>query len=183
MRRDERLGITIGTTFGLVYVLVNAGQLPSTVALVLRVVAGLSFVGTQVALQRAVRAPVPEREGPRRRFGRGFGLVVLAEAVALFGGVQVLVRVLDAPEAGVAWVTVVVGVHFVGLAVLWREPSLHVLGGALTLAGVAGLVLAVGDAGEAAVAAVGGVVPGFVLLGGGAWAATQPLRPEVGSSA
>ena len=96
--------------------------------------------------------------------------------VALIAGVQVLARVFDAPEAGVAWVALVVGVHFHALAVLWRTASLHVLGAALACCGAVGLALAALGSGEAAIATVGGVVPGFVLLAGGAWAATERAR-------
>ena len=65
------------------------------------------------------------------------------------------------------------------LAVLWREASLHLLGGSLVLCGVVGLVLAFADAGEAAVATAGGVVPGFVLLAGSALAAGSAAKVAV----
>ena len=176
MGREQRLGLTIGTAFGLVYVLVNAGVLPAPWPLALRVVAVLAFVGVQLALQAAARRPAPDQVYRGGGFTRAYWLVVAVEAVALFGGLEVLARVFDAPEAGVAWVSVVVGVHFVALAVVWREASLHVLGAALALCGTAGLVLAATGTGDVVIATVGGVVPGFVLLAGGAWAATAGGR-------
>lgn len=175
MGRQQRLGITIGTAFGLVFVLVNAGVLPSPWPTVLRVAGALAFVGVQVALQAAARRPVPAGPGGVA-FTRGYWLVVVLEAVALVVGLQVLARVLDAGEAGVAWVSLVVGVHFFALAAVWREVSLHLLGGALAVCGAAGLLLALTGAGEAAVATVGGVAPGFVLLAGGALAAASAVR-------
>lgn len=175
MDREQRLGLTIGTSFGLVFVLVNAGELPSPWPLVLRTAGVLAFVGVQFVLHAAAQRPATDRvDGVG--LSRGFGIVVAVEVVALFGGLQVLGRVFDAPEAGVAWVSVVVGLHFVALAVVWREPSLHVVGGALTACGAAGLVLAAAGAGQAAVATVGGVVPGFLLLAGGGWATTRSGR-------
>lgn len=177
MGRDQRTGITIGTAFGLVFVLVNAGALPSPWPLVLRVAAVLAFVGLQVALQAAARRPAPDGAGGG--FTRGYWLVVAVEVVALFGGREVVVRVLDVPEAGVAWVSLVVGVHFFGLAVVWSEASLHVVGAALTVCGAVGLVLAATGAGGATVATVGGVVPGFALIAGGGVAAATSGRSPV----
>ena len=175
MGREQRLGITIGTAFGLVFVLVNAGALPAPWPLLLRMAGVLAFVGVQLALRSAARRPAPVREGGGG-FTRGYWAVVAVEVVALVAGVQVLARVLDAPEAGVAWVALVVGLHFHALAVAWRTASLHVLGAALSVCGLAGLALAPLGSSEAAIATVGGVVPGFVLLGGGAWAAAEGVR-------
>ena len=174
MGRAQRLGLTVGATFGLVFVLVNAGELPSPWPGVLRVTGVLSYVGLHLALQAAARRPAPQGTSGVR-VSRGYGIVVLVEVVALFGGLLVLARVLDLPDAGVAWVALVVGLHFVALAVVWREPSLHVLGAALTVCGAAGLGLAATGAGQAAVSTVGGVVPGFVLIAG-SWIATAPER-------
>ena len=172
---EQRLGLTIGTVFGLVFVLVNAGELPSPWPLALRAAGVAALVGFLLALRTAARRPVTGRSGDVG-FNRGYGIVVAVEVVALLTGLQVLGRVLDAPEAGVAWVSVVVGLHFNALAVVWRESSLHVLGAAMTACGVTGLVLAAVDAGQPAIATVGGVVPGFLLLAGGTWAVTT-TRP------
>jgi hypothetical protein len=99
--------------------------------------------------------------------GRGRGWGAGAAAVQGPGG-----RVFDAPGGGRR------------LGVRGRRPALHrarrrlarevlhVAGAALTGCGLVGLVLAATGAEQAAVATVGGVVPGFVLLAGGAWAAT-----------
>jgi hypothetical protein len=172
MGRQQRLGVTIGTVFGLVFVLVNAGELQSPWPLVLRTLGIIAFVSVQLALRAAAQRPATDRVDGAG-FNRGFGIVVAVEVVALLGGLQILNRAFDAPEAGVAWISFVVGLHFVALAVVWREPSLHALGGALTVCGVVGLVLAATGAGHSAVATVGGVVPGFLLLAGGGWAATR----------
>jgi hypothetical protein len=61
---------------------------------------------------------------------------------------------------------------------VWRETSLHVLGAAMTACGVTGLLLPATGAGDAAIATVGGVVPGFLLLAGGTWAATTSARVQ-----
>lgn len=46
----------------------------------------------------------------------------MAAEVAVYAvGLVVIRALLDTPRAPLAWVTVVVGVHFSGLAVVWRE--------------------------------------------------------------
>jgi hypothetical protein len=69
--------------------------------------------------------------------------------------------------------------YFNALAVVWSQPSLHVLGAVLTACGVTGLALAASGAGQTAVATAGGVVPGFVLLAGAIWAAVEGRRSAV----
>lgn len=175
MAHVPRLGITIGSAFGLVFVLVNAGELPAPWPVLLRAAGVVAFVGVLLALRAAAQRPMTGG-GDAAGFSRGYWAVVAVEVVALIGGLQVIARVLDAPEAGVAWVSLVVGLHLFALAVVWREASLHVLAAALTVCGAAGLLLAAAGAGEAAIATVGGVVPGFVLLAGGLTAATTGGR-------
>lgn len=169
----QRIGSMVAATFGLVYVLVNTGSLPTGASVVLRVLAAVAFVGVLVPVVRAGR-PAPGAAGPGpRAFGRGYWVVVGVEVVALFAGTRVLSGPLDAPQAGVAWVSTVVGVHFFALAVVLRQRFFHWLGAVVTACGVAGLVLALADAGEAAIDVVGGVLPGAVLLAFGWWGARR----------
>ncbi len=76
-------------------------------------------------------------------------------------------------EAGVAWVSFVVGVHFVALGAVFREPLFHWLGGAIGACGLVGLALAAAGAGTESVAVVSGIVPGTLLLASGWWGARQ----------
>ena len=173
-----RLGLAIGSAFGLVFVLVNAAELPSPWPVLLRAAGIVAFVGVLLALRAATQRPTTGTGDGGGGFGRSYGAVVAVEVVALIGGLQVIARVLDAPEAGVARVSTVVGLHFFALAAVWREASLHVLAAALTICGAAGLRLAAAGAGEAAIATAGGVVPGFVLLIGGIAAAVGGRVPQ-----
>ena len=93
-------------------------------------------------------------------FGRGYWFVVAAEFIALYLGVRVLGGPLDAPEAGVAWVSLVVGVHFLALAAVFGERYFHWLGGMISL--------------------IAGVLPGAVLLGFGWWGVhrTEPTTQQ-----
>lgn len=177
----QRIGSLIAGAFGLIYVLVNAGPLTAPWTLTLRVLAAVAFVAVLVAI---FRAPVPSRGrgGQERRvFGRAYWFVVAAEFIALYLGVRVLNGPLDAPEAGVAWVSLVVGVHFFALAVVFGQRFFHWLGGVITACGVIGLGLAATSAAEPTIALVAGVLPGVVLLGFGWWGAhrTQPTTEQL----
>jgi hypothetical protein len=162
----ERIGVLIGGTFGLVFVLVNAGSLPSGVSLVLRAVAILALVGlVGYLVTRPDSPPENSAQGGSLGFSRGYWWVVIAEVVAIWAGIMVIGRVFDAPQANVAWIALVVGVHFSVLAIVWKQPVFHWLGGVLAACGVVGLLLAVVGASSAAIDVVGGIVPGFLLLG------------------
>ncbi len=158
----QGIGSLIGAGFGLLFVLVNTGSLAGSVAAVLRVLAVVAFVAVLVALRGSVRRS--SGPPPGTGFGRGYWLVVLAEVVALFVGLNVINRVLDAPQAGVAWVSTVVGAHFFALGAVWAEPFFHRLGAGLLGCGVAGLVLAAAGSGPAPIDLVSGVLAGALLL-------------------
>lgn len=101
-------------------------------------------------------------------FGRGYVLVVAAEVAAALVGVLVINLVLHVPQATVAWISLVVGLHFFGLAVVWRMPGLRLLAAAMAC-GAAGLVLAACGASLAVIAPVAGIAPGALLFGSVAW--------------
>ncbi|MEV7415018.1 hypothetical protein [Streptomyces sp. NPDC089919] len=176
----------IGAAFGLVFVLANAGALPAAARTPLRMLA----IGAFLLLFRAIRraAPAPGDPAPATApaagavFGRGYRLIVAAEVAALLGGLVVLNPVLHAPRATVGWIALVVGLHFFGLGLVWRRPSIHALAGALTACGAAGLVLAGCGAPDAAIRAVAGVLPGLVLLGSVGWS-VRGRRERLGAPA
>lgn len=169
----QRLGSMIGATFGLIYLLINAGALPLAASLPLRAVGAAAFLAVLAAICRpparstASHAP----SFPGRGFGRPFWLVVAAEAAALAAGLALLNGPLHAPHAGVAWVSTVVGAHFFALAVVFGQRFFHWLGAAIMACGVIGLVLAAGGAPVPLVATISGIVPGALLLASGWWGA------------
>ena len=167
-------GSLVGAVFGLVYVLVNAGDLPSAAVLPVRVLGGLAFLGVLVAMARHARDHAPA--APRPGTGRRYGLLVAAEVAAILLGLSVLDRVLDIPHAGVAWVSVVVGLHFVPLGAIFEVPFFRRLGVAVALCGAGALALAATGAAEGPVSALGGVLPGALLLAGSWWGAVRDLR-------
>lgn len=172
---NERFGALIGAVFGLVYVWVNAGELPSTVSLALRVLGVVAFAGlVGILAWRRNEGGADGGRPDRSAFGRGYWTVVIVEVIALFGGLRIINEPLDAPEASVAWVSIVVGVHFVALAGVWDNPFVRWLGVAIAVCGAIGVVLALAGASQAAIAVVAGVAPGALLLGTGWWYALKP---------
>jgi hypothetical protein len=169
-------GLFIGAGFGMLFVLVNTGPpLASAVAGVLRVLAVLAFAGLVATASwisrfasgspREPGADPAAGSGELRmdRFGTGYWIVVAAEVVLLFGGFQVLRR-LDAPsEANVAWIAVVVGVHFIAFLWVWQQRTILIPGFLLTGYGVAGLIMASTSAVDW-VPFVAGVLSGVTLL-------------------
>ncbi|GAA2080396.1 hypothetical protein [Actinomadura alba] len=165
-------GMLIGATFGAVFVIVNAHRpLNGAVGAVLRALAILalvSVVGMWVLSIRRARATGAEPEavpGVTNMFSRAYWLIVAAEVVLLFGGIALL-GAWDRPEeTNVAWVAVVVGVHFIALAPVWKHRGILLPGVILSLFGVAGLVLAATSAVEW-VPLVSGVLSGVTLMAG-----------------
>ncbi|WP_231978508.1 hypothetical protein [Streptomyces sp. TLI_053] len=157
----------IGAAFGLAFVLANAGALPGAAAALLRVLAILVFLRLFLVMRR--RPVAPARAGGSAApavplFGRDYRLVVAAEVAVGLAGLVVVNPVLHAPKATVGWIALVVGLHFFGLAAVWRRPALNVLAAAMSVCGAAGVVLAAADAPAAVVAVVAGIAPGGLLL-------------------
>jgi hypothetical protein len=153
--------IIIGGIFGFIYVMSSAAALPSPAAQALRAIAIVAFVGLFLAIHRIGH---PDESATKGRFGRGYWTVVAAEAIALLTGAFVLTGPLDAGDAVIAWVSVVVGVHFVALAAVGHQPFYNALGVAITICGVAALAAAALGASTTVIAGIGGVAPGFLLL-------------------
>jgi hypothetical protein len=169
----QRLGSLIGGIFGLIYVEANASSLPGPWAAVLEIAAAVAAAGLAVLLVLA-RGPRPAPGTAAGAAFRGsYWLVVAGEAAAILAGAAILNGPAGLSRAVVAWVSVVVGVHFIVLAVMWRFPLFRYVGAGITLCGVAGLTAAADGAATAVVAGTGGVLPGFVLLTVCCWGAAD----------
>ena len=169
----QRLGSLIGAVFGLIYIEANAGALPRPAAPVLRIAGAVIFAGL-VVLLILIRRSRPSAGGPARGgFGRKYWLVVAAELAAIVAGSRLITGPFDLPHAAVAWISIVVGVHFFALAAIWRISLFRPLGAAIALCGIAGLAAAADGAATAVVAAIGGLVPGALLLAAGYWGAAR----------
>ena len=162
MTRHKRISIYITTVFGLVFVMANAAYLPSMAAFVVRVLGVLAAVGLLLA------TPKPDRpDHPGIGFSRDFWLIDAGEVIVGLGGIVLLNSVLGIHDVSIAWISLVVGVHFFGLYAIWGFPIMIWVGTAITLCGVAGLVAAGMDLSAAAIAVVAGLVPGVVLFTAG----------------
>ena len=153
----------IGGAFGLIYVVAGAGALPSPAAPVLRVLAIAAFVGLLITARRAITEP-GDRAPEIAPFSRGYWIVAAAEAAAIAAGVIVLAFGLHAPRAFLGWVTLVVGVHFFGLAHVWKRRFYTWLGAVITACGMAGLAAAAAGAPAAVIAGIAAITPGVILL-------------------
>ena len=158
-----RMRRLIGGAFGLVYVVAGAGALPSPAAAVLRVLAIAAFAGLLITARLTITEP-GDRAPETTPFSRGYWIIAAAEAAAIAAGVVVLAVVLHAPRAFFGWVTLIVGVHFFGLAHVWKRRFYTWLGAVITTCGVAGLAAAAVDAPAAVTAAIAGIGPGVLLL-------------------
>lgn len=167
----QQRGSVVAATFGLIYLIANSGSLPPWVGTPVRVLGGVGFVVVVVAVARA-RGGGGEDPMAATGLPAAYWAVVAAEIVALAAGLAVLNGLLDAPNAGVGWVSFVVGVHLVALGVVFGERVFHWLGAAIAACGVIGLVLVASGAARAPVDVVGGLLPGAMLLAAGWWGAT-----------
>ena len=151
----------MGAIFGLVFVLVNAGELDRPYDLLVRGLGVVAFVAVAVLLFRSDEAA----EDPELQPGAWqiYRAAVIAEVIALVGGAQLLNR-SGHGELSLPWVVIVVGVHFFPLARAFRAPFFHVLGGILVGLGVLGGALAIAGADRAVVSLVSGVGAGAALL-------------------
>jgi hypothetical protein len=171
MTRHKRISIVITTVFGFIYIMANAQLLPATEATAVRAIGILAAGGLLFSLPRPDR-PDPPGFG----FSRGYWLIVAAEVAAGVGGLIVLSAVLGIHDASIAWISVVVGVHFFGFYVIWRLPIMVWIGAAITVCGALGLLAAGFDRSAVLIAVVAGIVPGAVLLAGGYWSRMHPTQ-------
>jgi hypothetical protein len=154
----------VAITFGTVFVLVNSAGLPAPWPLVIRVVGVLVAALLTVGLVLAVPKGSSVTRAPASGFvDRRYWLVVALEAGALFGGLAVVNGVLHRTAVSVAWVALVVGAHFFGLARIWHMPLYHWLGAAMTVLGLAGFLIYVLGGSAAIVGLVAGVGSGVAL--------------------
>lgn len=157
------IGSAVALTFGAVFVLVNSGDLADPWPLVIRA-AGLAVAAMLVvALVLVARKTTPARASAYGYPDRRFWIIVAAEAVAFVAGLVVINGVLQRPEVGVAWVALVVGVHFFGLGWIWRIRVYHRLGAVMTALGLAGFLIDALGGSAGTVGLVAGVGSGAAL--------------------
>lgn len=154
----------VAIAFGTVFVLVNSGGVPAPWPLVIRVIGLLAAALLVVGLVLVVRRGSSVTPAPVSGFvDHRYWLIVALEAGALFGGLAVVNGVLHGKAVSVAWVALVVGVHFFGLARIWRMPLYHWLGAAMAILSLAGFLIYALGGSAAIVGLVAGVGSGAAL--------------------
>lgn len=94
----------------------------------------------------------------------GFAVFAVAELVVAGGLLTFLSsRFVQAPNASVACVALVVAAHWCGRSVLWHEPFYRYVAVAVALCSAPGLAIHAAGGPDSGVAVVAGVLPGFVL--------------------
>jgi hypothetical protein len=159
----RRLGSIIGAVFGIVYIEVNASSLPVTLMLILRILGAAVFLLVLISMWLEGPQPSMAHEEPPVGLDARFWLIVALEAAGIVAGSAVL-RAVGLGSATVAWVSVVVGIHFLALAAVWRVSVFRPLGTAIALCGASAIAAATVGAGAAWVGILGGVLPGGLLL-------------------
>lgn len=176
-------GLLVGAVFGAVFVVVNAhAPLNGVVATFLRVAACLAAAAVAAMWFTAARGRRAGEGGGGAMFGRGYLAVVAAEVLLLFGGLRVLAAWGRPEQVNVAWIAVVVGVHFVALAPIWRTWNIAVPGVLLAGLGAAGFVMA-GTAAVGWVPFVSGVLSGVTLLAGAVAVGWRTMASAAGTAA
>ncbi len=176
-------GLLVGAVFGAVFVVVNAhAPLNGVVATFLRVAACLAAAAVAAMWFTTARGRRAREGGGGAMFGRGYLAVVAAEVLLLFGGLRVLAAWGRPEQVNVAWIAVVVGVHFVALAPIWRTWDIAVPGVLLAGLGAAGFVMA-GTAAVGWVPFVSGVLSGVTLLAGAVAVGWRTMASAAGTAA
>ncbi len=155
----------------MVFVLANArtplGPTAATIFRIVAIVAIVGFIALLLARRRALSGPRPAPAAADvNLFGRNYWLIVAAELALLAAGLAALSAFGAPRQTYVAWIALIVGLHFIAFryADVWRGSS----------AGPAALLVVLGLAGLGSAATsharwiplVSGVLSGLILLGG-----------------
>jgi hypothetical protein len=162
-------GVGFLALFGLGWWLLGTSPWGGWTRLVLIGVGGVVAVGLMLAARRFLPASAggPFPADRRRRFNQINGVQWL-----LIIAVAALCRSLDVPVLIPPLVAVVVGLHFLPLAVVFEQPRLRVPAALLIASGAAGTTLWLTDGPDEAVRLAVGLMSALSLWGVAAWTVT-----------
>ena len=170
-------GAMLAGVFGAAWAVWGAAGLHGPAAGPVRI-AGIAVGLLIFACSAWLRWSAPPAHGPSGSMfsAPGYRLVVVVEAVALFGG-GALLGATGHSEYTIAWYAAVVGVHFVVFGRLYWE-GFYLLGAGLLAAAVAGTAVGLAGGGTGAVKATAGLMAAACLLAAGAWTLLAALRRD-----
>ncbi|MGW1674121.1 hypothetical protein [Streptomyces sp. NPDC002324] len=170
-------GVGFLALFGLGWWLLGASAFGGPVRLVLMVVGCVVAVALMLAARRFLPASAggPFPADRRRRFNQINGLQWLLIIV-----IAVVCRQAGAPVLVPALVAVVVGLHFLPLAVVFEQPRLRVPAALLVASGAAGVTVWLTDGPDETVRLVVGLASALSLWATAAWtvAGTAPAAEQ-----
>ncbi|WP_433453633.1 hypothetical protein ACQPXS_35860 [Streptomyces sp. CA-142005] len=175
----DRTGLAFLTGFGLAWWLLGASALGESL-LPVAALAGVAVAAGVWRTGRDVRHPGgrPLPGDVRRRFVWINALQWLAIA-AVVGGAEASGR----PELIFGLVAVVVGLHFLPVAALFRQPRFHVTGTLMTATGAVGCVIGVAGESASTVRMTVGVGAAVMLWGTACLVRHKPTGPAEPSEA
>lgn len=177
--RPVLVGSAISGFFGGLWALWGSsglGQPGRAILAVVGVVLGLAVVVGAVLLARRARGGAG---GGALFAAPSFRIIVGLELLAILVGNTLLSR-FGLADYIIAWTALVVGVHFLAFGRVF-DTTFTVIGGAMVVAALAGVVVGAVGAGGDAVLVVTGVLSAVVLLGAGGLRVGQALRaPRAG---
>ena len=161
--RLRAIASVIGGIGGTAYVIINASSLgePSAAALRILAVAALLWI---LARAWRWRAGSPRARARRAGFAAGYWAVVALEVVLIFGGRALIIGPLNEPSAFLAWLSLVVGLHFFAFVKIFHKLTYLWLGLLISASAIIAFILVGSGATPAAVAVFAAIVPGVVLL-------------------
>jgi hypothetical protein len=157
----QKVAAMVGAIAGLVFILVNAGPLPDSIAAAVR---GLGVVAFMAVTLTVLGRGGAQRlwPAPDERTLRIYWSMVILEVILLPVGATVL-SWMHHPELSAPWVALIVGVHFLPSADAFRMPEFQPLAWTLIALALISGVFAVGF-GAPPGAFVAGVLSGVALL-------------------
>jgi hypothetical protein len=178
------IGGLVAPAFGVLWTLWGASGLAGTTSGVIRalgVIVGVAMVVAIVCL-RSERPPTAAPSAAAPAIGksgsmfasRGY-LVVTALEVVVIGVGNRLLSATGHPDYVIAWVALVVGIHFLALGRLFF-PGFYWLGAGMVVAGLFGAGVGAVGGGAAGVKAASGLTAAASVFASGAWTVADQLR-------
>ncbi len=159
-----KVGALIGLVGGIVFVVINGFLLPSPWS---QVVIGVAVVVALLAVRTVLRTRAdPQAYRPDERQMQAFWITIGLEVVAIVGGGLVINTVLQAPQASLPWISLVLGVHWLVFHRVFAQDVFLWLGWFTVTCGLVGMIAAVTQVGPPeSPRVVSGLLTGLVMIG------------------